>query len=163
MPKRYAYNTSATQVKKRYAMIGATATQVKKRYGMIGSTATLVYTARETKSLAVSHSDHNNTYTLNWDTVNCGRGWSKADYTVNISNTDGIFYVGISTSATKPANTAVEKPDGAVLNFKSVNGDVTGTKTGTLTLDSSKTYYLYVASYFGAGKTGSASISVTFE
>ena len=45
MPKRYAYNTSATQVKKRYAMIGSTATQVKKRYAMIGSTATLVYTA----------------------------------------------------------------------------------------------------------------------
>lgn len=45
MPKRYAYNTSATQVKKRYAMIGSTATQVKKRYAMIGSTATLVYSA----------------------------------------------------------------------------------------------------------------------
>lgn len=46
MPKRYAYNTSATQVKKRYAMIGSTATQVKKRYAMIGSTATLVYQAQ---------------------------------------------------------------------------------------------------------------------
>ena len=45
MPKLYAYNTSATQVKKRYAMIGSTATQVKKRYAMIGSTATLVYSA----------------------------------------------------------------------------------------------------------------------
>ncbi|MBR5873937.1 MAG: hypothetical protein IKY90_04280 [Oscillospiraceae bacterium] len=45
MPKMYAYNTSATQVKKRYAMIGSTATQVKKRYAMIGSTATLVYSA----------------------------------------------------------------------------------------------------------------------
>ena len=45
MPKMYAYNTSATQIKKRYAMIGSTATQVKKRYAMIGSTATLVYNA----------------------------------------------------------------------------------------------------------------------
>lgn len=45
MPKLYAQNTSATQVKKRYAMIGSTATQVKKRYAMIGSTATLVYSA----------------------------------------------------------------------------------------------------------------------
>lgn len=45
MPKRYAYNTSATQIKKRYAMIGSTATQIKKKYAMIGSTATLVYSA----------------------------------------------------------------------------------------------------------------------
>ncbi len=47
MAKRYAYNTSATQIKKRYAMIDSTATQVKKRYAMIGSTATLVYSAEE--------------------------------------------------------------------------------------------------------------------
>lgn len=47
MPKLYAYNTSATQIKKRYAMIGSTATQVKKKYAMIDSTATLVYSAEE--------------------------------------------------------------------------------------------------------------------
>lgn len=47
MAKLYAYNTSATQIKKRYAMIGSTATQVKKKYAMIGSTATLVYSAEE--------------------------------------------------------------------------------------------------------------------
>ena len=45
MPKLYVYNTSATQLKKRYAMIGSTATQIKKKYAMIGSTATLVYSA----------------------------------------------------------------------------------------------------------------------
>lgn len=51
MAKLYAYNTSATPVKKRYAMIGSTATQVKKKYAMIGSTATLVYSAWEDGAL----------------------------------------------------------------------------------------------------------------
>ena len=59
MPKRYAYNTSATQVKKRYAMIGSTATQVKKRYAMIGSTATLVYQAQsDQKTITVTAKDY---------------------------------------------------------------------------------------------------------
>lgn len=54
MPKMYAYNTSATQLKKRYGMIGSTATQIKKRYAMIGSTATLVYSAEEVVSRSVT-------------------------------------------------------------------------------------------------------------
>ena len=47
MPKLYAYNTSATQIKKRYAMIGNTATEIKKRYAMIDNTATLVFQSGE--------------------------------------------------------------------------------------------------------------------
>ena len=75
MPKRYAYNTSATQVKKRYAMIGSTATQVKKRYAMIGSTATLVYSA---EVVVFDGTNVASGYTVNTD------GYNK--------NTVGIFY-----------------------------------------------------------------------
>lgn len=60
MPKLYAYNTSATQVKKRYAMIGSTATPIKKKYAMIGSTATLVYSAEENILSKFSASDYYN-------------------------------------------------------------------------------------------------------
>ena len=74
MAKRYAYNTSATQVKKRYAMIGSTATQVKKRYAMIGSTATLVYTAEE-----------NINPNLSFTSINTGQTPKTASYTVNNS------------------------------------------------------------------------------
>lgn len=86
MAKRYAYNTSATQVKKRYAMIGSTATQVKKRYAMIGSTATLVYSAQSPDQ----------SYILNLDD-------QKTDYTGGwaLSNQGGYAYLQGYSSSTK--------------------------------------------------------------
>lgn len=93
MPKRYAYNTSATQVKKRYAMIGSTATQVKKRYAMVGNTATLVYSAEE--------------YLVQAGVINSGLAGSISAGTYasqygTVSSNSGYVRLNISTSGTFP-------------------------------------------------------------
>ena len=88
MPKLYAYNTSATEIKKRYAMIGSTATLIKKKYAMIGSTATLVY------STGYSLIDNFSSYTTyNYDLINPpvnGFSMKKSGNTIVYTSGQGI-------------------------------------------------------------------------
>lgn len=125
----------------------------------------VVYVASKTLSKKVTYHTHGNTFTLNWDTLSA-KGFTKATYTFTIAGTedlDGIFFVGIGTSAAAPPHTAVDAPAGSIVNQKSTNGSNVGTWTGEIQLREDTTYYVYLGSYYAAERPSYVSATVVFE
>ena len=174
MPKMYAYNTSATQIKKRYAMIGSTATQIKKKYAMIGSTATLVYSA-ETQlfpsSLTFTKGGTNTAGSVSDTALTAKASWNKTygAISLQVDVTDFskiIFTVSERTSTEKVGSTTVGVSDRQYPSSFDSYGDNNGvatavTKAGTYEVDVSNLSGKKYVALSAWTSSGDNSITVT--
>ena len=152
---------NGTAIGKLYLFDGSAFDQIGKVYAHDGAAKALIYSAEETYVVSMKSAD-GKTYENVWKNT-AVKGYTSVTLTIVVSGTNDIFWGGIATSKVTHS-TASGSPSNALYNVKSVNGDNKGTHTKTLSLDASKTYYVYAGVYTGnTANNGSIKVTAVFS
>lgn len=158
----YDWNGSAsTEIGKVYDWDGSASHQIGAVYDFDGTANFLIYTAEQTVELLKRSADGTVNTAVWWNSP--VSGFSNVALTIEVGGTQDIFFGGISTQQAS-GNVSISAPSGALYNIKSVNGNQAGTRSTTLQLDPSATYYVYVGVYTGrTSNNGSIKVTAIFS